>query len=82
VAVYNDVPRRFMEAVAPGSYLALSRITDEAVSPEGSQAAQAVYQGASAPVVPRTLGLRDHPSAGRPPSTLPVSSQADPEREC
>jgi hypothetical protein len=38
--------------VAPGSYLAFSHITDEAVSPEASQAAQAVYRGASAPVAP------------------------------
>jgi O-methyltransferase involved in polyketide biosynthesis len=49
-----ETVRRFTQAMAPGSYLALSHITDEAVSPETSQAAQQVYQGASAPVVPRS----------------------------
>jgi hypothetical protein len=49
-----ETVRRFTQAMAPGSYLALSHITDEAVSPEASQAAQQVYQGASAPVVPRS----------------------------
>jgi hypothetical protein len=49
-----EVVRSLMQAVAPGSYLAVSHITDEAVSPETSQAAQAVYRGASAPAVPRS----------------------------
>jgi O-methyltransferase involved in polyketide biosynthesis len=49
-----EIVRRFTQAMAPGSYLALSHITDEAVSPETRQAAQQVYQGASAPAVPRS----------------------------
>jgi len=49
-----ELVRSLTGALAPGSYLAVSHITDEAVSPETSRAAQAVYRGASAPVVPRT----------------------------
>lgn len=38
----------------PGSYLALSHVTDDSVTDEVSQAAQDAYDGASAPAVPRT----------------------------
>lgn len=42
------------DAMPPGSYLVLTHITADAVEHEASQAAQRVYQGASAPVVPRS----------------------------
>jgi O-methyltransferase involved in polyketide biosynthesis len=45
---------RLKEALPPGSALAVSHITSEAIGPERSRAAQRVYQGASAPAVPRT----------------------------
>ncbi len=41
------------EALASGSAVAISHITDEEVEPENGLAAQKVYQGASAPAVPR-----------------------------
>jgi hypothetical protein len=47
---------QFKDVMAPGSYLALSHITDEVVPAEDSRAAQQIYQQASAPVVPRTNG--------------------------
>lgn len=50
----DEVIRALTEPLAPGSALALSHITAEAVSPEASQATQQVYQGASVPVVPRS----------------------------
>ena len=45
---------RLKEALPPGSALAVSHITSEAIGPERSRAAQRVYEGASAPAVPRT----------------------------
>jgi S-adenosyl methyltransferase len=50
----DRIIRQFTDVIAPGSYLALSHITDEEVEDEDSRAAQQVYQGASAPVVPRS----------------------------
>jgi len=53
-----DDPRallaRFRDVIAPGSALALSHVTDENLDEEASQAGRAVYQGASAPIVPRS----------------------------
>lgn len=53
-----DDPRallaRFRDVMAPGSALALSHVTDENLDEEASQAGRAVYQGASAPIVPRS----------------------------
>lgn len=51
----HQVVRSLTEALAPGSALALSHITNEGIEPDKSLAAQKVYQGASAPAVPRSL---------------------------
>src|SRR5450756_1416857 len=48
------VVRSLAEALAPGSAVALSHITGEAIGPEASLAGQKVYQSASAPAVPRS----------------------------
>jgi S-adenosyl methyltransferase len=45
---------QFRDVMAPGSWLALSHITDEEVGDKDSRAVQRVYQSASAPVVPRS----------------------------
>lgn len=50
----SEIISRFTDVMVPGSFLALSHITDEEVEDEDSWAAQQVYQGASAPVVPRS----------------------------
>ena len=50
----RDAVRSLTEALVPGSALALSHVTGEGTAPEASLAAQQVYQGASAPVVPRS----------------------------
>lgn len=50
----GKVIRSLVEPLAPGSVMALSHITDEAIGPEAGLAAQQVYQGASAPAVPRS----------------------------
>lgn len=50
----REVVRSLTEALVPGSALALSHVTGEGTAPEASRAAQQVYQGASAPVVPRS----------------------------
>jgi hypothetical protein len=53
-----DDPRgllaRFGDVMAPGSALALSHITDENIDEEAARAGRAVYQNASAPIVPRS----------------------------
>jgi O-methyltransferase involved in polyketide biosynthesis len=49
-----EMARYLTHAMAPGSYLALSHITDEQVPQASSRAAQQVYQRASAPAVPRS----------------------------
>jgi hypothetical protein len=41
-------------AMAPGSYLVLSHVTDDAVSGETKREAQGVYEHATAPVIPRS----------------------------
>jgi hypothetical protein len=50
----HRIVRRFTDALPPGSALALSHITDEAVDPETRDAATMVYEKSSAPVVPRS----------------------------
>ena len=50
----EEIVRRFTDVMVPGSYLALSHITDVDVDAERSRAAQQVYRGASAPAVPRS----------------------------
>ena len=42
------------DAMPPGSYLVLTHITADDIDHKASEAAQRVYQGASAPVVPRS----------------------------
>ena len=53
-----DDPRallaRFADVMAPGSALALSHITDENIDEEAARAGRAVYQSASAPIMPRS----------------------------
>ena len=44
----------FRDVMAPGSALALSHITDENIDEEAARAGRAVYQGASAPITPRS----------------------------
>jgi O-methyltransferase involved in polyketide biosynthesis len=46
--------RSLAEALAPGSAVAVSHITDEETDPQKSLGVQRVYQGASAPTVPRS----------------------------
>jgi hypothetical protein len=41
-------------ALAPGSALAISHFTAEGIGPERSLAVQEIYQGASAPIIPRS----------------------------
>jgi hypothetical protein len=50
----HEIVRHFVDAVPPGSALALSHVTGEAVDQETQDAAVGVYQKASAPVVPRS----------------------------
>ena len=50
----EDIAAQYRDVMAPGSYLALSHITDVDVPDARSQAAQQVYRGASAPAVPRS----------------------------
>jgi O-methyltransferase involved in polyketide biosynthesis len=49
-----DIIAHFRDVMAPGSYLALSHITDEQIGEHSSRAARQVYQRASAPAVPRS----------------------------
>jgi hypothetical protein len=49
-----EAVRSLTEALVPGSAVALSHVTGEETAPEASRAAQQIYQGASAPVVPRS----------------------------
>jgi hypothetical protein len=50
----HGIVRSLTEPLVPGSAVAVSHITDEGVGPETSLAVQKVYQGASAPAVPRS----------------------------
>jgi S-adenosyl methyltransferase len=47
---------QYKNRMAPGSYLAISHITDEDVAPENSKAAQQIYSNATAQVYPRSYG--------------------------
>ena len=48
------IAKALKDAMPPGSYLVLTHITADDIDPKASEAAQRVYQGASAPVVPRS----------------------------
>jgi hypothetical protein len=48
-----SIAATFKNVMAPGSYLAVTHITDDGVDPDVAKAAQDVYAGASAPAVPR-----------------------------
>jgi len=50
----HEIVGSLTEALAPGSAVAVSHITAEGIEPEKSLAAQKIYQGASAPAVPRS----------------------------
>ena len=50
----DEIVRCLIEAMAPGSVLALSHVTPEQVPPETREAAQRVYQRSSAAVFPRS----------------------------
>jgi hypothetical protein len=50
------ITEQFMRRLAPGSYLALSHVTDDDVPAGQNKAAQEVYGGATAPVIPRPHG--------------------------
>jgi O-methyltransferase involved in polyketide biosynthesis len=50
----HGIVRSLADALAPGSAVAVSHITGEGVEPDRGLAAQKVYQGASAPAIPRS----------------------------
>ena len=50
----HGVVGQLKEALAAGSALAISHVTSEGIGPERSRGAERVYQGASAPAVPRS----------------------------
>ena len=52
----HGIVRDLTGSLAPGSAVAVSHITGDDTAPDASLAAQQVYQGASAPAVPRGLG--------------------------
>jgi O-methyltransferase involved in polyketide biosynthesis len=49
-----DILAEYRDAMAPGSHLALSHLTDEGVREELVRAGRAAYKGATAPIVPRS----------------------------
>ena len=51
----HAITGQLMDAMAPGSYLAITHATADHVTPEAAAAARDVYATASAPVIPRTL---------------------------
>jgi len=51
----HGVVRSLVKALPPGSALAISHLTSDGSEPDTDQAAREAYEGASAPVVPRTL---------------------------
>jgi hypothetical protein len=52
----HEIVRALAGALAPGSAVAVSHITADGLEDDQSQAAQKVYQGATAPAVPRSRG--------------------------
>jgi hypothetical protein len=50
----HEIVGSLTEALAPGSAVAVSHITAEGIEPAKSLAAQEIYQGASAPAIPRS----------------------------
>jgi len=51
----HAIVKQLMDAMPPGSHLALTHVTADHVTPEAAASARAVYDTASAPVTPRTL---------------------------
>jgi S-adenosyl methyltransferase len=51
----HSIVRHLMDAVAPGSCLVVSHVTADHVSEQAAATGRGVYDGASAPVIPRTL---------------------------
>jgi hypothetical protein len=92
VAVLHFVPdddrpdrivRRYRDALAPGSYLALSHLTDEDADPDGVARARALYERTPTPVTFRSRATIDDLFAGfelldpglvRPPLWRPDSA--------
>lgn len=50
----HDILRAITARLAPSSYVALSHVTADHLTPEAAKAAEAAYDGASAPGVPRS----------------------------
>jgi O-methyltransferase involved in polyketide biosynthesis len=50
----HEIVRSLTDPLVPGSAVAVSHVTDEGIGPEKGLAARQVYQGASAPAVPRS----------------------------
>ena len=50
----GEIVRQVADAMAPGSFVAVSHGTDEGVTGEQSRDAQQIYQGASSRIVPRS----------------------------
>jgi len=50
----HDVVRAIIARLAPGSYVAVSHVTADYLTPEAAKAAEAAYDGASAPGVARS----------------------------
>jgi hypothetical protein len=48
------IVNRLKDQMAPGSYLVISHVTADHITPQAAQQAQSAYQGASAPGVPRS----------------------------
>jgi AcrR family transcriptional regulator len=81
-----DDPRallaRFGDVMAPGSALALSHITDENIDEEAARAGRAVYQSASAPIVPRSRAQIEGLFDGLdllPPGVVGISHWPEPD---
>jgi hypothetical protein len=51
----HAIVKSLMDAMPPGSHLALTHVTADHVTPKASATAQAIYDTASAPVIPRSL---------------------------
>jgi hypothetical protein len=52
----HDIVAAIAARVAPGSYLAISHVTGDHITADAARAAEVVYEGASAPGVPRRRG--------------------------
>jgi hypothetical protein len=73
---------RFRDVLVPGSALALSHVTDEHLDEEAGRAGRAVYQGASAAIVPRSRARIEGFFDGLdllPPGVVGVSHWPEPD---